>query len=342
MKIRVMGQVPGHRAKRSRHKTLLFVLTNVVSLACLWWVLHDQKWAEFWDDLKTMHWGWVSLAVTSDILVYVIHGWRWSLLLKPVEEIPVLRSVRAIYVGLFANEILPFRTGELIRCYLQAEWSSIPFSVTLSSALAERVFDGLWLMVALGVTVKLVPGLPKYVIEGGLFIGGIVVIGAAVLALAMFHKHRMHAMLSGKGWQRHFLILIEDLYLIGHSRYLYYSALAGVAYLALQIIPFWAMLHAYGFVDASLGISAMLMVVLRMSSAVPQAPGNVGAFQALLAAMLVFLGYGHDYAKRFSVIMWAVITIPLLIVGSIALIITGVRIDELHKHAKAEIPVVEA
>jgi hypothetical protein len=337
-----MGQVPGNGTKRSRRKTLLFVLTNVVSLACLWWVLHDQKWAEFWEDLKTMHWGWVSLAVISDIAVYFIHGWRWSLLLKPVEEIPVLRSVRAIYVGLFANEILPFRTGELIRCYLQAEWSSIPFSVTLSSALTERVFDGMWLMIALAVIVKLVPGLPKYVIEGGLFIGAIVLIGAALLALAMFHKHRMHAMLSGKGWQRHFLVLIEDLYLIGHSRYLYFSALASLPYLALQVVPFWAMMHAYNFVDASFGMSAMLMVALRLSSAVPQAPGNVGTFQALLAAMLVSLNYGHDYAKRFSVIMWAVITIPLLVVGSIALVITGVRIDELHKHAKGGVPVLKA
>jgi uncharacterized membrane protein YbhN (UPF0104 family) len=337
-----MADAPGNGAKTSRRKKLLFVLTNIVSIACLWWVLHDQKWSEFWEDLKTLHWGWVSLAVISDVLVYVIHGWRWSLMLQPVEKIPVLRSVRAIYVGLFANEVLPFRTGELIRCLLQAEWSSIPFSVTVASALAERVFDGVWLILALGVTVKMVPGLPRYVIDGGVVVGAVVLAAAGVLALGMFHKHRVHAMLSSKGWQRHFLILIEDLYLIGHSRYLYFSAGVSLLYLGLQVVPFWAMMHAYGFVDASLGIGAMLMVVLRLSSAVPQAPGNVGTFQALLAAILAMLGYGHDYAKRFSVLMWAVITLPLLLVGSVALVITGVRIDELHKHANAEVPVMKS
>ncbi len=326
--------------KRSRNKTLLFVLTNVVSLACLWWVLYDQKWAEFWADLRTMHWGWVGLAVISDILVYAVQGWRWSLLLRPVEKIPVMRSVRAVYVGLFANEILPFRAGELIRCYLQAKWSSIPFSVTFASFVAERVFDGFWLMIAFGVTVMLVPGLPPWVIDLGVGLGVAVVVLGGLLALAMFHKHRMHAMLTGKGWQRHFLVLIEDLYLIGHSRYLYYSLAVSVLYLGLQIIPIWAMMHAYSFVDGTLGISAMLMVVLRLSAALPQAPGNVGTFQASLAKMLIFLNYGHGDAKRFSVIMWAVITIPLLVVGSIALIITGVRIDELHKHAKGEVPVL--
>ena len=98
-------------------RRLVFILTNVLSIACLWWVLHDQKWAEFWEDLRTLHWGWVILAVVSDIAVYVVHGWRWSLLLKPIEEIPMWRSVQAIYVGLFANEILPFRTGELIKSF---------------------------------------------------------------------------------------------------------------------------------------------------------------------------------------------------------------------------------
>ncbi len=92
---------------RGVRRRLVFILTNVLSIACLWWVLHDQKWAEFWEDLRTLHWGWVILAVVSDIAVYVVHGWRWSLLLKPIEEIPMWRSVRAIYVGLFANEILP-------------------------------------------------------------------------------------------------------------------------------------------------------------------------------------------------------------------------------------------
>src|SRR5512144_1616825 len=119
-------------------RRLMLLGTNVLSIACLFWVLHDINWREYPDELRSMNWWWVSVAVLSDILVYVWHGWRWSLLLKPICDIPVMRSVRAVYVGLFANEILPLRTGEVIRCYLQARWSEVPFSVTLSSALIER------------------------------------------------------------------------------------------------------------------------------------------------------------------------------------------------------------
>ena len=324
-----------------RRKTLIFIVTNVVSLACLWWVLHDQRWSEFWDDIKSLHWGWVLFAVLADVAVYVFQGWRWSLLLKPVDDIPIWRSVRAVYVGLFANEILPFRAGELIRCYLQAEWSKVPLTVSLSSAIVERVFDGFWLVAGLGLAAVLVPGLPTFVLEGAIVLAVFVAAAGLLLALAMFHKHRMHRMLKKTGWQRHLLILIEDLYVIGHSRYLYYSALMSVPYLLLQVVPFYAMMRAYGFVDYSWGTASLIMVVMRLSSVVPQAPGHVGTFQYLLAKILIMLQYGSGYAKRFSFIMWAAITLPLLIVGSVALIVTGARIDELHRQARAELPLLK-
>ena len=324
-----------------RKKTLIFIVTNVLSLACLWWVLHDQRWSEFWDDIRTLQWRWVALAVAADIAVYIFQGWRWSLLLKPVDKIPVWRSVRAVYVGLFANEILPFRAGELIRCYLQAEWSKVPLTVSFSSAIVERVFDGFWLVTGLGLAGLLVPGMPRFVLEGAAVLGVFVAAAGLLLALAMFHKHRMHRMLKKTGWQRHILILIEDLYVIGHSRYLYYSALMSIPYLLLQVIPFYAMMRAYGFVDYSLGTASLIMVVMRLSSVVPQAPGNVGTFQYLLSQILIMLQYGSAYAKRFSFIMWAAITLPLLIVGSIALVVTGARIDELHRQARAELPILK-
>ena len=72
----------------------LLVVTNLASLGILLWVLQDVKLAEIWTEIKQMHWGWVALAAVSDILVYVIQGWRWSILLRPVSEIPMMRSVR--------------------------------------------------------------------------------------------------------------------------------------------------------------------------------------------------------------------------------------------------------
>ncbi len=327
-------------SKKKLHHRLFLIATNLVSLGCLWWVLHDLDWHEFGGELRDINWWWVSVAVITDIAVYFWHGWRWSLLLTPVEKIPVLRSVRAIYVGLFANEVLPLRTGEVIRCYLQARWSSLPFSVAISSALIERIFDGIWLALCFFVTVKLVPGLPRFLIDGAVVLTVIVLAGAILIGLAMFYKQRAHEVLNSESKiHRHLRILIEDLHMIGHSRYLYYSALMTVPYLLTQIVPIYALMKAYDFADASWGVAAVVMVVLRLGSAVPQAPGNVGAFQYLAVVVLnkVF-GYDLYFAKRFSLIMWAVVTVPLLITGFIALSITGAHIGELSRRAKSQMP----
>jgi len=279
-----------------------------------------------------MHWGWVGIAVLFDILVYFLQGWRWSLLLRPVADVPYSRSIRAIYVGLFANEVLPLRTGEVIRCYLQGRWSKLPFTVTLSSALIERIFDGLWLCVCLLVTTQFVE-LPELYTTLGKILAAFVLLGGALLASAMFAKQQTRSAFQNNRWLSKLTILLEDLYIIGHSPYLYLSAAASLPYLLLQVVPIYALAQGYG-VDISIADGFALMVILRLVSVVPQAPGNLGTFQAAAVYGLVLFGIDSSLAKRFSFVMWAVITLPLLIVGFIALAITGLSLADIRQQAE--------
>ncbi|HUQ90603.1 MAG TPA: lysylphosphatidylglycerol synthase transmembrane domain-containing protein, partial [Bryobacteraceae bacterium] len=116
-----------------------------LSIGCLIWVYRDFDWKSELPRLRHIHGMWILLAVVADILVYVSQAWRWNLLLSPIVKVPFRRSVQAIYIGLFANELLPLRSGEAIRCYLQSHWSGLSFPVVVSSALIERLFDGIWL-----------------------------------------------------------------------------------------------------------------------------------------------------------------------------------------------------
>ncbi len=296
-------------------------------------MLSGSELRELPHEVRTLRWAWVGVAVVADILVYCIQGWRWSLLLDPVARIPILKSIRAIYVGLFANEIIPLRAGEAIRCYLQARWSHLPFSVVVASAIIERIFDGVWLVIGLFAVVRYVRELPKAFVEGGSVLAIVVLIGAAVLFVAMLQKNRALRTLKNEGWQQHVRVLIEDLNLIGFSKYLAYSALMSLPYLLMQAVPIWAMMHAYELEDTSPSIAIVMMVLLRLSSAVPQAPGNLGAFQAIAAVALTMFGYDRALAKRFSLVLWGVVTLPLLVTGFLALAVTGANLSELRAEA---------
>jgi uncharacterized membrane protein YbhN (UPF0104 family) len=130
-------------------------------------------------------------------------------------------------------------------------------------------------------------------------------------------------------------VLIEDLHLIGHSRYLYYAALASFPCILAQALPIYALIRAYHHL-AGVGFYAAfaLMVLLRLGGVVAVTPGNVGAYNGIAVIGLRLFGVAFPVAKRFSIILWTAITIPLLITGLIAVAASGLNLGDLHKHAR--------
>jgi uncharacterized protein (TIRG00374 family) len=313
---------------------LLLVVTNLASLGILLWVLHDVKLDEIWREIKQMHWGWVALAAISDIMVYVLQGWRWSILLRPISDIPMMRSVRAIYVGLYANEVLPFRSGEIIRCYLQSRWGHLPFSVVLSSIAIERIFDGIWLVLTLSVVVQFVD-LPRRVRDGGFALILVVGLLAAALGFIIAFQRKAKELAAHWKWGEKAKIFIEDLQAMGGSRSFFQAWVASLPHLLSMTIPIYCVLKAYGLTGFSLWDAVVINVIVRLGTVVPGAPGNLGVYQGLIVLALVFFGIDENVAKRFSLIIWGIVTLPLLIAGVVALSVTGFKLRELQETASA-------
>jgi hypothetical protein len=303
-------------------------------------------------DFAHLRWDWVSAAIASNLLSYVLQGWRWRMVLAPVKPVPVADTVQAIYVGLYANEVLPLRSGEIIRCYLLARCSDIPLSVTLASALIERIFDGIWLIIALLFTIQHVK-LPSVIQSGGIFLAVLILLIGALLAIAMFWREQTLDALLNARWLGWVHVLIKDLHLIGHSRYLYYAFFISLPFLLLQVFPIYAVLKAYNGLQGLPAIAALtLAVILRLNAVLPQAPGNLGTFQAATMlgvrlfredAVLPYASGGlhgrvrpnpfREMAQGFSIILWAILTLPLLVVGFIAVAFTGMNLAEIRRSA---------
>jgi len=316
---------------------IVFIVISAFTIGYLIWSLRDFKLGTLVEDLQTMNWWWVALAIVSDIAVYVCQAWRWSLLLHPVEPVSVWQTVRAIYVGLFGNEVLGFNAGELVRTYLISRWSALPYSVSLSSALIERIFDGFWLVLAMFFTLRLVPHHRhmRLLMGGAYALAAVVLIGALLLILAMLFRHRARSLLAGSNWKRHLRVLIDDLSLIGHSRYLYFAFAVSLLYLALQVVPIFAAFRAYGFYDLSLKDAFSTAMILRMGSAVPQAPGNIGLYLLMKQTLLdVFRQNARD-AENFSVVFWGILALRLVI-GGIFTVTVGTKFGELRRAAHTE------
>ncbi len=321
-----LGRVP---------KWLLPGLAYAVSIGSLIWIFRGVDFGTLLDDFQALHWRWVILGVIADIAVYVFQAWRWNLLLSPVERVPLLRSVRAIYVGLFANEVLPLRPGEVIRSYLQARWSKLPFSVTFASALIERTFDGIWLIVVFFITARFMK-LPVWLMDMAKALGIGVVVLAILLGLVMFWKQHAHAACPKTRFGAKLRVLIDDLHLMGNSKSFYMAAFASSFYLLIQVIPIYSLIRAYDL-DLMLGPAVVVLVVWRLGTAIPQLPGNLGASQALMVTALKLFGIDKTTATGLSLVTWGVITLPLLLAGFIALATTGFDLGELHHRARSHL-----
>ena len=330
----------------TRTRTRVFtIITILVSLAAMGWALHGVSWTDLGEEIRALDWRWIAVGAVADVLAYVIQGWRWSLLLRPVGPASIWSSTRAIFVGLFANEVLPLRGGELIRCFLVTRWSEIPISVTLASALIERIFDGLLLMAGLFFSFRYLRSYPlthgqaralSLLTDGGIFLGVLILVCGAVLAVAMYWREQaLEAILDSRmfSWAH---VFIEDLHRIGHSRFLYLSALVSVPHLLMQVVPIYAVMQAYGLDEGSWRGAAALMILLRLGSVAPQAPGNVGLFQVLSTLGLTLFGVQQAMARRFTLILWGMVTLPLMIVGFAALVATGATMGDIHREARAE------
>ncbi|MBS1855471.1 MAG: flippase-like domain-containing protein [Acidobacteria bacterium] len=310
------------------------VLGYTVSAACLAWVLHGYDFHQLASDFRTLDWRWVGLAVIADLVVYVCHGWRWQTLLAPVAQLSFWRTVQSIYIGLFANEVLPLRPGEVIRCYLLAYWNDMRFSVGLASAALERVIDGIWLLVAFILTAAFARGMPREIEFAGEAMGVGLLVAVVLFAWVLRHHHHAHAVFKESRWSAVVRHIIEGLQLMGNRRTLALTSLISVVYFALQVVTMWALMKAYAL-DYSILVAGGVLAIVRLGTLVPNAPGNVGLVNASVVVALRLFESSEGDAKGFSLVYLVAQTLPLLIGGAIATALTGLNIGELRDHARA-------
>jgi uncharacterized protein (TIRG00374 family) len=321
---------PSHRGMPS---WLPPALGYALSAGCLIWVLHGYPLNDLIPSIRALDWRWMLLGVACDLSVYLAHAYRWNTLLGPIARLRLWRTVQAIYIGLFANEVLPLRTGELIRCYLLGHWNNLRLSLVFASAALERLLDGFWMLIAFLITAGFVHGIPTDLMILVQILGLLLLMGALVLIWILMSKPEAHAVFSESRFAATFRHIVEGLQLMGNLRTLSLTWLWSLLYLVLQIVSVFALMKAYGL-DLSIWVAGGVLAIVRFATVVPNAPGNVGLFQAACVLALGLFDVEKNDAKTFSFIMFFALTLPLLIGGAVATARSGLNLGELKDRAQ--------
>jgi glycosyltransferase 2 family protein len=308
-----------------------------IAVLCLIWVFHDVQVTALIGSIAAINWWWVAGAVVLDIFSYACQGIRWRLLLHPIGRISTFQATQAIYAGLFVNEILPMRLGEILRIYLISCWASARFAAVVPSILVERFFDAIWLAFALGITVFAVP-LPKYLINSEEILGFIVLAATIFFTYLVFHKKGAGAAKAGNAghyWRpiRWISSLLDKIAggirEIGQSRFFYSSFGISLFLLLGQILSYWFIMQAYGL-KLSFWHGAAVFLIVHIGTAIPSAPSNVGTYQFFTVVGLTLFGVNKTLATSFSVVVFLILTIPLWFIGLLVFGRLGLSLKKLR------------
>lgn len=313
------------------------VLGYLLAFAGLVWVFHDIRPHQLLSVTNITNWWLIAASVFFDVLTYVLQGVRWSLLLAPVGRLRVLRTTQAIYAGLFTNEVVPLRFGEVVRAFLASRWLGSGLGAVVPSMIVERFLDALWLVLG-GVLAAMFVPLPKNLVKAGDLLGAVVLVATAGFVCLVLRKK--HELVAGVGEQApksdaptslssvvsH---LARGLCEIGVSRSLHFAVALSAAMLACQALAIWFIMLAFGL---KLGVlaGAVVVLIVRLGTAIPNAPANVGSFQFFTVLALGLFGVDKAVAAAFSIVDFFILTAPLWIVGLFALSRTGMGLRDIR------------
>jgi uncharacterized membrane protein YbhN (UPF0104 family) len=272
---------------------------------------------------------WAALAVLADVASYATQGTRWSVLLRGLGDLSPLRATQAVYAGLFVNETMPLRAGELVRAFVAARRLERSIAAVLPSMVVERLLDGAGLAAGIAAIAALVP-LPRSVVEAEEALA--ILVGAAAIGLGVVARRhgRRSAEPPGRpaGLRAGVTDALAGLARIGGTR-VAVAAVLSALFLGLQGLSLWAALRAFGIAVSPLAGLGVALVV-RLGTAVPAAPSNLGTYQFATVLALRLFGVDAARAAGFSIAGFALLTAPLWALGMAALAGTGLTLSRVR------------
>jgi uncharacterized protein (TIRG00374 family) len=267
--------------------------------------------------------------------------------LQPVGKIGLLQAMQAIYAGLFTNEVLPMRPGEFVRSYLASQWMGASFVTILPSIIMERLFDGVWAAMGIGLAAIFAP-LPEDLIDAGETFGVIIALIVALFILLVLRRPRARrsarpesrGLLKWKPLRRVaalFAQLREGLRETSRTKEFYLAFVLSLLFLAMQAITLWLIMIGYGL-RLPLWVGVAVFVIVNLGTAIPNTPANVGSYQFFAVLGLTLFGVDKTSATGFSLVAFTLLTMPLLVIGFLALSRSGMSLAAIREELQRPKP----
>jgi glycosyltransferase 2 family protein len=306
------------------------LLGLLISAAFLFYAFRGQDYGAIVDSLKGVNYWLLIPALILYFFGVLARSFRWSVLLRPVKHIHTWDLLPITVIGFMANNVLPLRTGEVVRSYVLSRTQGVRKTAALATIAVERIFDGLTMvgfMLVAALFVDFTSAL-RHVMTVAviLFVIAIAVLGVMTFAASLRTRFiRFGVQLLPNS----FAARIE------HMAEAFFSGLAAlrspraVGLVALSSIVAWSfeasmylvIARAFGgSIKAVMDVPETLLTtgVANLATLVPSSPGYVGPFEAGIKTVLEgALNASGSQALSYAILVHAALWFPVTVWGAV-------------------------
>jgi hypothetical protein len=292
------------------------ILGLLVSGVSLYIALRNLDPSKVWQSLQHAQYVWILPAVLLYLFALVMRTLRWKTLLSSERSVPFRQLLPTMAMGRGANNIYPFRTGEIVRVLLLRQRNEVSVPAGLASILVERTFDGLTMILFL-ILAALIGGIPDYLdslvrLAVAVFGGALALIYGVVLWPARIQ--RLVDGLTDRLVPKRFRPQVRSIagrFIHGFAsiRSVWAATLAllfSVAVWTAETISYRLVMNSFGF---GVNIHELLLMssAANLGTALPSGPGNLGTFDAPAIEVLTEVGILKNVAVGYQAVLHAVL-----------------------------------
>jgi hypothetical protein len=299
-----------------------------ISLVFIYFAFRGQDLGEIRRALRETNLWWAVPALGLYFTGVWLRAVRWSVLMRPIAPVSARTLFPVVVVGYMANNVLPLRTGELVRSVVMRQRFGVRKTSALATIAVERLFDGLTMLafmllamtfvsftnelenlaiVAFALFSALLVGLFALTLGGSVFDRLLqLVLGPMPTPLADRVERMAQSFLSGLGVFRK----RRDLAIV--------AGLSLAAWL-FEASMYWVLAIGFGgeVREVMTGAATLLTTgVANMATLIPSSPGYIGQFEYGVKLVLSgALDIPEHQALAYAILVHAVLYFPITLWG---------------------------
>ncbi len=288
--------------------------------------------SHFQSVLAAIRWWPICLTGIVFFASLALRAWRWQLLLRPLVPMKFGQVFGTMNIGYMANNVLPFRMGEVYRAQVVYQLSGLARTAAFGSIVLERVVDLIFMVPFIGLAVLLYP-LPGALREAAYIVGvGSFAITALFLWTA-FDRPRVLKLIARilsvlpKQAQASANEMVDrftaGIAVLGRTELMLRISISSLLLWAMYALMVYFVMLSLGFIgtdlpliDANpLGAVLVTLIITTLGFVIPGAPGSVGTYHGVAVMGLSLFDVPGDRAAGFAFLLHALNYVPLTVLG---------------------------